>query len=132
MKENPKKLAKILPKILIVEDDSDIRANIKIYIESVGFYCLEASDGAAAIEITKRKNPDLILLDIMMPVLNGFQVCKILKGDPKYKSIPIIMLSAKSDKADTGWAEKLGSDSYITKPFEFVALEKSIRKFIKK
>lgn len=118
--------------ILIVEDDSDIRSNIRIYLDSVGFSCLEASDGAGALELAKRAHPNLILLDIMLPGINGYQVCKALKEDPKYKSIPIIMLSAKVDREDKEWGEKMGADAYVTKPFEFDELEKTISKFIGK
>lgn len=118
--------------ILIVEDDNDIRENIRIYLDSIGFSCMEALDGAEAIELTKREHPDLILLDIMLPRINGYQVCKILKEDQKYKSIPIIMLSAKVEREDKEWGAKMGVDAYMTKPFDFDQLEKTINKLIRK
>jgi DNA-binding response OmpR family regulator len=120
------------PTILIVEDDQDIRANIKLFLQSKGLHCIEASDGAAAIEVAKRDNPDLILLDIILPTINGYQVCKTLKEDPKYKHIPIIMLTAKTENNDKEWAKKVGCNAYMIKPFDFIELEENIRKFIKK
>lgn len=120
------------PKILIVEDDQDIRANIRLYLSSLGIICVEAFDGAEAVDAAKREKPDLILLDIILPIINGYQVCKMLKGDPEYKSIPIIMLSAKAEKADKDRGMQSGCDAYIIKPFEFDNLEKTIKKFLKK
>ena|SRR3989338_2740401 len=114
--------------ILVVEDDTDVRANIKLYLDSIGYTCWEASDGAEALELTQRKQPDLILLDIMLPRINGYQVCKKLKENEKYKNIPIIMLTAKIEREDKEWGEKMGVDAYVTKPFDLDELQKMIDK----
>ena len=118
--------------ILLVEDDPFIRAGIKTHLEANGYLCIEASDGGAAIELARSKQPDLILLDVMMPTINGYQVCKSLKGDPKFKSIPILMLSAQSEKEDKEWGEKLGADGFLSKPIEFKELDKHIKRLLNK
>lgn len=118
--------------ILIVEDDTDVRVNIKLYLDSIGYTCLEASDGAEALEFATRKKPDLILLDIMLPRINGYQVCKKLKEDEKYKDIPIVMLTAKVEREDKEWGAKMGVDAYVTKPFDFDELERLIVKLTSK
>ncbi|MFC2075267.1 response regulator transcription factor, partial [Bdellovibrionota bacterium] len=119
------------PIVLIAEDDQDVRMNIRLFLEANGFQCIEAVDGAETITQAKSEKPDLILLDVMMPRLNGYQVCKSLKDDPDMRSIPILILSAKAQEADIYWGERVGADGYITKPFEFEDLENQIRKLIK-
>ena|SRR3989344_3558873 len=117
--------------VLIAEDDLDVRMNLKLFFESNGYCCLEAVDGAEAIEQVKHHKPDLIVLDVMMPRLNGYQVCKSLKENPATKSIPVLMLTAKAEEADRFWGERVGADLYMTKPFDFEVLEKQIERLMK-
>ena len=100
--------------ILIVDDEMKIRTIIRKYAEFEGYYVTEASDGFEAVEICKRKDFDLIILDIMMPELDGFATCREIK---KIKSIPIIMLSARGEEYDKIKGFELGIDDYVVKPF---------------
>ena len=117
--------------ILIVDDERDLVEVLKLKLETEGYSTNEAYDGNAALEQVRQKRPDLILLDIMMPELNGYQVCRELKKDPNYKDIPIMMLTAKAQESDKFWGIETGADEYITKPFDFKKLLESIRKFLK-
>lgn len=109
-----------MPKILIVDDDPLIR-NLLVQIfepfEEKGVELLTAENGMVAIESVKIERPEIILLDVMMPKMNGFEVCNILKNEMKMKDIYIIMLTAKGHELDKQKATELGVDCYITKPF---------------
>ena len=102
-------------KIMIVDDDANICELLRIYLEKDGFSTVTSTDGEQAIAYAQRYNPDLILLDIMMPRLDGWQVCREIR---KTSSVPIIMLTAKSETFDKILGLELGADDYITKPFE--------------
>jgi two-component system, OmpR family, alkaline phosphatase synthesis response regulator PhoP len=119
-----------MPSILIVDDDPVIRNLLTQILEEFqesGVRILTAENGEAAIEIIKREKPDIIFLDVMMPKMNGFEVCDIVKRDPATKDICIIMLTAKGQEIDKQKAKELGSDYYITKPFN---IDEIIRKVI--
>ncbi|MBD3561023.1 hybrid sensor histidine kinase/response regulator, partial [Planktothrix sp. FACHB-1355] len=109
--------------ILIVDDDKNIRALLRQQLESEGYQIREAKDGIDAINQVKHKKPDLIILDVMMPHINGFDVAAVLKNDPQTMSIPIIILSIVEDK-QRGY--RLGIDSYFTKPVNAKELHKNI------
>lgn len=102
-------------KILIVDDDENICELLRLYLEKDGFTTLVAHDGGAALHSAQINNPDLILLDIMMPVLDGWQVCREIR---KNSNVPIIMLTAKGETFDKVLGLELGADDYITKPFD--------------
>ena len=102
-------------KILIVDDDSNICELLRMYLEKDGFDTAIAADGEQAIETVRRYNPDLILLDIMMPRLDGWQVCREVR---KTSEVPIIMLTAKGEVFDKILGLELGADDYISKPFD--------------
>jgi len=104
-------------KILIVDDEADILTLLEYNLEKAGFRVISAKDGPDAIEITKRERPDLIILDIMLPSMEGTEVCKILKSGDATRHIPIIMLTAKGEEVDRIVGFELGADDYITKPF---------------
>ena len=106
-------------KILIVDDDSSNRELFQVMLGNLGFSVEEASDGYDALEKLNKFHPDLILLDNIMPEMNGWELTKKLKNDPKYQEIPIIMLSAVDDVKDKVEGFELGIDDYITKPFNF-------------
>jgi DNA-binding response OmpR family regulator len=103
--------------ILCIEDEVDIQEVIAYNLERAGYLVTLADDGIKGLELAQTQNPDLILLDIMLPSLNGMQVCERLKADPKTLSIPIIMLSARSEEADIIGGLSMGADDYMTKPF---------------
>ncbi len=109
-----------MPKILIVDDDPLIRnllGQILEPFEEKGVALLMADNGMVAIESVKKENPELVFLDVMMPKMNGFEVCNILKNDLKMKDVYIIILSAKGQEIDKHKAKETGADFYITKPF---------------
>ena len=102
-------------KILIVDDDINICELLRLYVEKEGYTAIVANDGAAAVDMFKTNSPDLILLDIMLPKLDGWQVCREIR---KTSSVPIIMLTAKGEVFDKVLGLELGADDYVTKPFE--------------
>ncbi len=102
-------------KILIVDDEKSIVDILKFNLEKEGFDTLCAYDGLSGLELARREGPDLMLLDVMLPGMDGFQVCQTLRGEGK--SIPIIMITAREDETDKVLGLELGADDYITKPF---------------
>ena len=101
-------------KILVVDDEVNIRRVVREYAEFEGYEVAEAENGMEAVEMVKSEDFDLIVMDIMMPKLDGFSTCKEIK---KYKTIPVIMLSAKSEETDKVIGLNIGADDYVTKPF---------------
>ena len=115
-------------KILIVDDDTSITLSISFVLEKEGYIVTTAVDGEEAVKKAKEELPHLIVLDIMLPKINGFEVCKRLKANVQTREIRIIMLTAKGDEKDKRLAEELGVNGYITKPFDIDTLLSEIRK----
>ena len=116
-------------KILIVEDEKDIIKMLRYNLEKEGFKVIDAGDGEDAMDSAVRQQPNLILLDLMLPGMDGLEVCKALKKESKTNPIPIIMLTAKSQESDKVVGLELGADDYITKPFsprELIARIKAV------
>ena len=116
-------------KILIVDDEKNIVEAIRYNLEKAGFRTLTASDGARALELARRELPDLITLDVMLPEHDGWEVCRLLRQDPRTRRIPVVMLTVKGDESDTIVGLELGADDYMTKPFspkELVARIKAV------
>jgi two-component system alkaline phosphatase synthesis response regulator PhoP/two-component system response regulator VicR len=109
-------------KILAVDDERHIVRLVQVNLERAGFQVISAFDGKEALKKVESENPDLIVLDVMMPHMDGFEVLKHLKSDEKTKDIPVVMLTAKAQDADVfrGWAS--GVDCYLTKPFNPIEL----------
>ena len=107
------------PLSLIAEDDADLRALLRLYLEGDGFRVLEAEDGTTALVLAREHAPDMAILDIMMPGMNGFELTRALR---KYSEIPILILSAKSQDNDKILGLNLGADDYIAKPFNPVEI----------
>ena len=107
------------PLILIAEDDADIRALLRLYLEGEGFRVLGAEDGMRALALARENPPDMAILDIMMPHMNGFELTRALR---KYSDVPILILSAKSQDNDKILGLNLGADDYIAKPFNPVEI----------
>ena len=101
--------------VLIVEDDHNIAELLQMYLEKEGYKVLQAYDGGQGLELFRSKNPDLVLLDIMMPVMDGYELCRIIRAESK---TPVIMLTAKGETDDKVDGLKAGADDYITKPFQ--------------
>ncbi|MBT9145896.1 response regulator [candidate division NPL-UPA2 bacterium Unc8] len=104
-------------KILVVDDEKDILELLEYNLEKEGYEVLKAMTGEETLELVKKESPDLIILDLMLPGLDGLEVCKILKKDTKTASLPIIILTAKGEESDIIVGLELGADDYITKPF---------------
>jgi two-component system alkaline phosphatase synthesis response regulator PhoP len=107
----------MVKKILVVDDEANIRELLRFNLEKEGFLVSEAVDGAAAVKTVRAEKPDLIVLDLMLPVLDGLEVCRTLKKDANTNAIPIIMLTAKTEEIDKILGLEMGADDYLTKPF---------------
>ena len=122
-------MVKIKQKVLVVDDEENIRMLVKFNLEKAGYEVLEASDGNKAIETAVNSTPDIVILDLMLPGIDGLEVCRNLKRHPRTAALPIIMLTAKSDEIDRVICLELGADDYLTKPFsqrELVARIKAV------
>lgn len=104
-------------KILIVEDEQDIAQLVRHYLEKEGFHPSIAKTGLEAINLAASEHPDLVILDLMLPEMDGLEVCKSLRHKPETALLPIIMLTAKKEESDTVIGLELGADDYVTKPF---------------
>jgi two-component system phosphate regulon response regulator PhoB len=118
--------------ILVVEDEAHIRRVLEYNLKLDGFEVYLAEDGAAGLKLARENSPDLILLDWLMPVMNGLQVLAELKTDSSTEHIPVFMLTAKGMLNDVTQAIEMGADDYITKPFNPIQLGKTIREKLEK
>lgn len=121
-----------MAKILIVDDEPDIVTALGIRLKSAGYEVIAAADGMEGLDAARKQNPDLILLDIMLPKLDGYKVCRILKFDENYRHIPIIMITAKVTDINKKMGEEVGADCYITKPFNPEELMSKIKETLEK
>ena len=115
-----------MKKILLIEDDQNIRSNVKFVLEANDYKVFSAEDGKEGINLAKEVLPDLVICDILMPVLDGYEVKNELSKNSKTSSIPFIYLSAKSDIGDIRTGMNLGADDYLTKPFKTTDLLKAV------
>jgi len=116
--------------ILVVDDQEANRQMVREVLEPLGYTITEASDGAQALEFVARQTPDLILCDVVMPNADGYAVCRALKGDPKTRLVPIVMLTSLDQLPDKVQALELGADDYLTKPFNVVELTTRVRSLL--
>ena len=121
-----------MKKILIVDDEQDIVESLKFVLEASGYTCYCAYNGEDGLRLAKEIIPDLMILDVMMPKINGFKISRLLKFDNKYKNIPILMVTARTHDEDKLIGEETGADEYITKPFELDDIVKRVDKYLKK
>ena len=117
-------------KILVVDDEKDLVEMLKMRLEGSGYSVITAFDGEAGLELAKKEMPDIILLDLMMPKKDGYEVCGELKKDNKYKKIPILILSAKGQGSDRTAGIAVGADGYVVKPFEGAVLLTKIKELL--
>ncbi len=118
-------------KILIVDDEVDLVETVRFPLEMEGYHVLVSYNGEDALNQARKENPDLILLDLMLPKLDGYKVCRLLKFDDRYKHIPILMLTAKTQEKDKALGMETGANEYITKPFEMDQLLKKVKAYLK-
>lgn len=119
-------------RVLIVDDEPDIVESIRFNLEFEDIECIEAHDGEEALSKARNENPDLIILDIMLPKINGYKVARLLKFDESHKHIPIIMLTARTQQTDIKLGEETGADEYVTKPFDMDMLVALVKKYLSK
>ena len=115
--------------ILVVEDENNIRSNMIAFLEAEGFEAIPAKDGAEALELFSDKSPDLIILDLMLPKIDGLEVCKQVRRD---SDVPIIMVTARDEEIDKLLGLELGADDYITKPFSLRELKARIKAVLRR
>jgi len=117
-------------RILIADDSPNIREVLQMSLETLGYEVLLAEDGDQALQKIYRDTPDLLILDVMMPKQNGFQICRKVKADPDRCATPVILLTAKTQREDIYWGKDCGADEYVTKPFSAKELEGTIEKLL--
>ena len=120
----------MIKKILVVDDEELTTELAKTFLEKHGFQVIIAADGDVGLTMALAENPDLILLDVMLPTMDGFAVCKLLKENEKFKDTPILMFTARGLSSDIERGETVGADEYIVKPFSGKALVATIRKHL--
>ncbi len=119
-------------KILIVDDEVDLVETLRFPLEMEGFNVLVSHNGEDALTLARKETPDLILLDLMLPKLDGYKVCRLLKFDERYKHIPILMLTAKTQEKDKLLGMETGANEYITKPFDMDQLIEKVKTYLNK
>lgn len=118
-------------KILIVDDYPNVVEMLKVRLEAAGFEVFASYDGADGLQKSRALNPDLILLDVMLPKIDGFKICRLLKFDEKYRAIPIIMLTSRARDIDKETGMKMGADAYLYKPYDSAVLMRKIYELLK-
>ncbi len=119
-----------MARILIVDDSPSQLMGIRRIVEKLGHEVLTAEDGAAGVEVAKREIPDMILMDVVMPNLNGFQATRTISREPSTKHIPIVLVTTKDQDTDRFWGMRQGARAYITKPFSEIELSDVITKYV--
>ena len=119
-----------MARILIVDDSPSQLMGIRRIVEKLGHEALVAEDGAAGVEVAKREIPDLILMDVVMPNLNGFQATRTISREPTTKHIPIVLVTTKDQDTDRVWGMRQGARAYLTKPFSETELSNTITKYV--
>lgn len=121
-----------MAKILVVDDDIHATTLFKTILTAKGFDAFIVNDSAIAVETANTTNPDLIILDLMMPEPNGFEVCRMLRADPKYSRTPIVIFTAMGDNESKTIALEAGANEFLTKPFRVEDLMQKIKSLIEK
>lgn len=118
-------------KILVTEDSPTILEILKSVLAEEGYEVIAAADGQQALDLARTEKPDLIILDLMLPKIDGYKVCRMLKFDERFKNIPIIMLTARAKESDEQLGREVGADAYIKKPFQPEVVVDEIKKWLK-
>jgi len=117
--------------VLIVEDSIAQREMITDLLKASGLQVTHAGDGVEALETIQSTTPDLVVLDIVMPRMNGYELCRRLKSDPKTQNVPVVMCSSKGEEFDRYWGIKQGADAYIAKPFQPTELVGTVKQLLR-
>jgi DNA-binding response OmpR family regulator len=116
--------------VLVIDDESSIRMLCRVNLRAAGMEVLEAEDGDHGLELARREQPDLILLDVMMPGRDGWSVARELAGDSRTREIPVVFLTARADPADRIRGEELGSAAYVVKPFDPIGVSELVEELL--
>jgi phosphate regulon transcriptional regulator PhoB len=119
----------MVAKVLVIDDEKDIVSLLRYHLEKSGFQCLEGMDGSAALRLVREHHPDLLILDLMLPGMDGLEICRQLRQDVTTARLPILMLTAKAEEVDRVVGLEVGADDYVVKPFsprELVARVRAI------
>jgi DNA-binding response OmpR family regulator len=122
----------VASEVLIVEDEADIRRLVDFHLTREGFRCRSVASGAQALDEVRRALPDLIVLDLMLPEMDGLEVCRRLRSDPRSAAVPIIILTARADEVDRVVGLELGADDYVSKPFSPKELVARVRAVLRR
>ena len=117
--------------VLVVEDSVTQREMISNLLKGSGLNVTIANDGIEALKEIQANRPDLVVLDIVMPRMNGYEVCRRLKSDPKTQNVPVVMCSSKGEEFDRYWGMKQGADAYIAKPFQPTELVGTVKQLLR-
>lgn len=120
-----------MSKVLVVEDSVAQQQMISDLLKKSGLKVAVANDGVEALEQMQQNRPDLVVLDIVMPNMNGYEVCRRLKADPKTQNVPVVMCSSKGEEFDRYWGMKQGADAYIAKPFQPTELIGTVKQLLR-
>ena len=125
-------MAEAAKRILVVDDEPDVASLLTLMLKSRGYEVIVAGDGQEALDKARHEHPDLIVLDIMLPRLDGYKVARMLKFDEKFSHIPIVMVTAKIQEKDKKTGLEMGADAYVTKPFDTAMLMDKISEVLSK
>lgn len=118
-------------RVLVVDDEPDLIRILQFGLESAGYVVESASDGQEGLKKAREVKPDIILLDLMLPKLDGYKICRLLKFDERYKQVPIIILSARTQEGDQALALEMGANRFVTKPYDFAEILGHIEALLK-
>jgi two-component system, OmpR family, response regulator len=117
---------------LVVEDDPDLRGLVRRHLEALGMQVTEAGEGRAAILHVAVHRPDIVVLDLMLPELSGYEVCQFMRGEARLKEVPILIMSARGLPQDRAYAEQVGASTYLVKPFKRPAFIAAVHELVGK
>jgi DNA-binding response OmpR family regulator len=106
-----------MAKIVVADDDVDVRMLVALKLRHSGYDVVDVGDGAAAVEACRNERPDLVVLDLMMPVMSGLEACRAIKAEPGLADVPVVLLTARAQNTDVDAGLSVGADAYVTKPF---------------
>jgi len=121
----------LMRKVLVVEDSLPQREMISELLRGIGLQVFVASDGMEALEQLQSQSPDMVVLDIVMPRMNGYELCRRIKADPATQNVPVVMCSSKGEEFDRYWGMKQGADAYIAKPFQPMELVGTVKQLLR-
>src|SRR5918996_2915980 len=121
-----------MSKVLVIDDEKDIVSLLRYHLEKAGFQCLEGMDGAIALRLVREYHPDLLILDLMLPGMDGLEICRQLRQDAATARLPILMLTAKAEEVDRVVGLEIGADDYVVKPFSPKELVARVRAVLRR